>query len=111
RQLEGCRVRRPSRGQGPEGEGDAQPLDDAVGVGVVRRRVVFALAAVTVWAAGSAIGSLGPVPAASAQIVALEIGKAHAGYTPTLGGDRPIFILALGSDARPGTPIDQGLSD
>jgi polyisoprenyl-teichoic acid--peptidoglycan teichoic acid transferase len=77
----------------------------------VRRRVAFALAAVTVWAAGSAIGSLGPVPAASAQSVALEIGKAHAGYTPKLGGDRPIFILALGSDARPGTPIDQGLSD
>jgi polyisoprenyl-teichoic acid--peptidoglycan teichoic acid transferase len=77
----------------------------------VRRRVAFAVAMLTVWAAGSAVGSIGPVPAASAQSLALQIGKAHAGYTPRLGGDRPIFILALGSDARPGTPVDKGLSD
>jgi LCP family protein required for cell wall assembly len=77
----------------------------------VRRRVAYALAALTVWAAGSAVGSIGPVPLASAQSVALQIGKAHAGYTPRLGGTRPIFILTLGSDARPGTPVDRGLSD
>jgi LCP family protein required for cell wall assembly len=77
----------------------------------VRRRVAFAVAMLTVWAAGSAVGSIGPVLTASAQSVELQIGKAHAGYTPRLGGDRPIFILALGSDARPETPVDKGLSD
>jgi LCP family protein required for cell wall assembly len=77
----------------------------------VRRRVAFAVAALTLWAAGSAVGSLGPLPTASAQTVALLIGKAHAGYTPRLGGNRPIFILTLGSDARPGTPVEKGLSD
>lgn len=41
----------------------------------------------------------------------LEIGKAHAGYGTALSGSDPIFILVLGSDARPGTPMDHGLSD
>ena len=77
----------------------------------MRGRIAFALAALTAWAAGSAVGSVGPVPVAAAQTVALEIGKAHASYTPSLSSDRPIFILTLGSDARPGTPIDRGLSD
>jgi LCP family protein required for cell wall assembly len=77
----------------------------------VRRRLAFSVAMLTVWAAGSAVGSIGPMPTASAQSVALQIGKAHAGYTPRLGGNRPIFILTLGSDARPGTPVDGGLSD
>ena len=30
---------------------------------------------------------------------------------PVLTGDDPVFILVLGSDARPGTPIERGLCD
>jgi len=78
----------------------------------VRRRVVLALAALTLWVAGTVAGSIGPAaPTPAAAQPMLVIGKAHAGYTPQLTGDEPIFILALGSDSRPGTPIDRGLSD
>ena len=78
----------------------------------MRRRVVLALAALTLWVAGTVAGSIGPAaPTPAAALPMLVIGKAHAGYTPQLAGDKPIFILALGSDARPGTPIDHGLSD
>ncbi|HEY7400603.1 MAG TPA: LCP family protein [Actinomycetota bacterium] len=76
-----------------------------------RRRIAFATVALTVWAVGSAVGTVGPVPAAGAQVNLMQIGKAHANYTPQLDGSKPIFILALGSDARPGTAIDHGLSD
>ena len=76
----------------------------------MRRRVCFAVAALIVWVAGSVAGSIGPSAptAAEAQLV---VGRAHAGFTPEIGGDDPIFILALGSDSREGTPIERGLSD
>ena len=77
----------------------------------MRRRVAFAFAVLAVWAAGSAMGSVGAVPIAAAETPSIVVGKAHAGYTPALDGSRPIFILALGSDARPGTPVNRGLSD
>jgi len=48
-------------------------------------------------------------PAASVPL--LQIGKAHAEFSPSLSGDEPIFILVLGSDSRPGTPLDKGLCD
>ena len=76
-----------------------------------RRRTAFALVALTVWAAGSALGTVGPVLVAGANLNTIEFGKAHADYTPVLDGSKPIFILALGSDSRPGTPIARGLSD
>jgi LCP family protein required for cell wall assembly len=39
------------------------------------------------------------------------IQRAHADYTPSLDGNEPIFILLLGSDSRPGTPMTKGRSD
>ncbi|MBI3648970.1 MAG: LCP family protein [Actinobacteria bacterium] len=78
---------------------------------MTRRRIALALAALTAWVAGSAFGSAGPAPIAAAHDLTLVIGKAHADFTPKLDGSQPIFILTLGSDARPGTPIDRGLSD
>ena len=78
---------------------------------MTRRRIAFATVALTVWAVGSALGTVGPLPDAGAQVNVIEVGKAHAGYTPVLDGSKPIFILALGSDSRPGTAIDRGLSD
>jgi len=78
----------------------------------VRRRVGLAIAALAVWVAGTVVGSLGPstqrAVAAGDRVV---IGRAHAEFAPQLGGDDPIFILALGSDSRPETPIERGLSD
>jgi LCP family protein required for cell wall assembly len=78
----------------------------------VTRRVVLALAALTLWVAGAVAGSIGPgAPTPASAQPMFVIGKAHAGYTPQLSSGKPIFILALGSDARPGTPVDRGLSD
>ena len=78
---------------------------------MTRRRIAFAVVALVAWAVGSALGTVGPLPAAGATVTAIQIGKAHAEYTPVLDGSKPIFILTLGSDSRPGTPIDRGLSD
>ena len=78
----------------------------------MRRRVIFAVAALTLWVAGTVAGSLGPAaPTAAEALPRFVIGKAHAGFTPELGGDEPVFILALGSDSREGTPVERGLSD
>ena len=74
--------------------------------------MVFALAALTLWVAGTVAGSIGPGAATPASALpAFVIGRAHADFAPQISGKEPIFILALGSDSRPGTPIDRGLSD
>jgi LCP family protein required for cell wall assembly len=68
--------------------------------------------ALAAWAAGTALGSVSPGGVASAQSApAVEIGKAHADYVPVLDGSQPIFILLLGSDARPGEPVNGERTD
>lgn len=53
-----------------------------------------------------------PSGEASAQAPPVEIHRVeHAGFTPPMGKSRPIFILALGSDARPGEPVDRARAD
>jgi polyisoprenyl-teichoic acid--peptidoglycan teichoic acid transferase len=76
----------------------------------VNRRVLAAALALSAWVGGTVVGSLGAAPVAHGGIY-LEIGKAHAEYQPSPDGGEPVFILVLGSDARPGTPVDHGLSD
>ena len=49
---------------------------------------------------------------AFAQSVPVEIHSAHgSSFVPALEGRRPLFILVLGSDARPGEPILRERSD
>jgi LCP family protein required for cell wall assembly len=55
------------------------------------------------------VATLQATPAASVPL--LQIGDAHAEFGPSLRGNRPVFILVLGSDARPGTPLERGLCD
>jgi polyisoprenyl-teichoic acid--peptidoglycan teichoic acid transferase len=75
----------------------------------LRRRGIMAILGLVAWVAGSALGAVGPVAAhASSGIV---IGKAHAGFTPTLTGSKPVVILAVGSGARPGDDVMHSLSD
>ena len=75
-----------------------------------RRRIAVAVAALATWVAGSALGTHG-TPHAQA-LPSFAIGKAHpAEAFPALNGKKPIFVLALGSDARPGEPIDHERSD
>jgi polyisoprenyl-teichoic acid--peptidoglycan teichoic acid transferase len=76
----------------------------------VRNKVIAATLALSAWVAGTALGSIGAVPTATA-LPLLSVGRAHADYAPVLDGSKPIFIFFLGSDARPGTPVDHGLCD
>jgi len=76
----------------------------------MRRRVVLLVAALVVWVVGAAVGT-GPSPHAAATPM-LVIGRAHAAqFLPTPSGSKPVFILVLGSDARPGQPIEHERSD
>ena len=72
-------------------------------------RVALALGLILAWVAGSTLGVATPASkprAAQAQPLPLfQIEPAHAGFTPALDGSEPVFILVLGSDARPGEEI------
>jgi polyisoprenyl-teichoic acid--peptidoglycan teichoic acid transferase len=74
----------------------------------MRRFVVVAMA-LTAWVSGSALGAIGPQ--APAQASGIVVGKAHAGYTPSLTGSKPIVVLAVGSGARPGDDVLHSLAD
>lgn len=75
----------------------------------MRTRIVAAATALAAGVAGLGLATLQATPAASVPL--LQVSDAHAEFGPALDGDRPIFILILGSDSRPGTPLDRGLCD
>jgi len=76
----------------------------------VLRHGVYALVALTTWVAGSALGTIPPsASTAVPQYPQMILRAAHP--NAPVGGNGPIFILALGSDSRPGTPITRGHSD
>jgi len=88
----------------------ADPVAESPRPRKARRRIALAMAALAVWVTGSALGTAS-TPAAHAA-PAFAIGVAHpAEAFPTLTGNKPIFVLALGSDARPGQAIAQQRSD
>ena len=76
----------------------------------VRRRALLGVTVLVAWVAGSALGTLGAVTPASAQ-AGLVIGKAHAGYAPSLTGNKPIVLLVVGSGARLGDDVEHSLAD
>ena len=76
----------------------------------MKRRAVILVLGLAAWVSGSAIGAIGPM-AAHADSSGIAIGKAHAGYTPSLTGNKPVVILAVGSGGRPGDDIMHSLSD
>jgi len=50
------------------------------------------------------------VAAASSQN-GIVIGKAHAGFAPSLSGSEPIVLLVVGSGARLGDDVEHSLAD
>lgn len=79
----------------------------------MRRRLRLVVAAALAWivACGVAAASLvGFAGTASAQ-TGILIGKAHAGFAPSLEGDEPIVILTIGSGAREGDDVMHSLAD
>lgn len=70
------------------------------------RRAVLGISLLAAWIAGTTLGVATPAAVRQARATPLfQIEPAHAGYTPALGGSEPVFILVLGSDARPGETI------
>ena len=70
-------------------------------------RVALTVALIVAWVAGSTLGvTPSPVSPRTAQAIPLlQIEPAHAEFEPALDGSEPVFILVLGSDARPGEEI------
>jgi polyisoprenyl-teichoic acid--peptidoglycan teichoic acid transferase len=75
----------------------------------MRRRLIAIVATLAAGVSGLGVATLQARPAASVPL--LQIGDAHAEFGPALQGNEPIFILILGSDSRPGTPLEEGLCD
>jgi polyisoprenyl-teichoic acid--peptidoglycan teichoic acid transferase len=70
--------------------------------------VAVLLAAAVVAAAGGGPG--GPSRAEAAPL--FQVGRGHrAEHLPALDGSRPIFVLVLGSDARPGQSVARSRAD
>jgi LCP family protein required for cell wall assembly len=66
--------------------------------------------ALLAWALGTALGTTTEGPTARATPF-LQLEQTRAGYVPVLDGSTPIFILVLGSDARPGEEIHRQRAD
>ncbi|MGH2539547.1 MAG: LCP family protein, partial [Actinomycetota bacterium] len=77
----------------------------------MRRRAAFLVVSLVAWVAGSALGALNGTVGATAQSTGVVLGKAHAGYTPSLTGSKTVVILAVGSGARPGDNVMRSLGD
>jgi polyisoprenyl-teichoic acid--peptidoglycan teichoic acid transferase len=65
------------------------------------RRLGLPAALLAAWVAGSTLGAATP-PAPAAATPIFQIEQAHAEHVPVLNGSEPIFVLLIGSDARPG---------
>ena len=74
------------------------------------KKLLAIVLGLSAWIAGTVAATIGQSGTAAAQTL-FKIERAHADYTPTLDGTDPIFILILGSDSRPGTPMNRGRSD
>jgi LCP family protein required for cell wall assembly len=74
------------------------------------RRLALSLAVLTAWVAGSTLGA-SPAPRSARAAPLFQIEAAHAQHVPALTGSEPIFVLLIGSDARPGEEIDRTRAD
>lgn len=79
-------------------------------VSAPRRRAALVAVALIAWVLGTALGTSTDGSAARAAPF-LQLEQARAGYVPVLDGSTPIFILVLGSDARPGEEIHRQRAD
>lgn len=79
----------------------------------MRRGTALLLALLVGLGTWVAVGALVAEPhRARAQTPAVEISRAQdARFIPSVRGNRPIFILAIGSDARPDEQVDRRLAD
>jgi LCP family protein required for cell wall assembly len=74
------------------------------------RRLAVPIALLAAWVAGSTLGAA-PAPPQAGAMPFLQIEAAHAGHVPALDGSEPIFLLVIGSDARPGEDVARTRAD
>ncbi len=74
-----------------------------------RRRAALLATLLVAWVAGSVLGATRPEPASAAPL--LQIEPAHAEFAPVLDGSEPIFVLVIGSDARPDQAVESQRAD
>ncbi|MEA2521099.1 MAG: polyisoprenyl-teichoic acid--peptidoglycan teichoic acid transferase, partial [Actinomycetota bacterium] len=77
----------------------------------MRRRFVVLMLFLLAWVGAIVAAGFGSGGTAVAQTPGIIIGKAHAGYAPSLTGSKPVVVLAIGSGARPGDDVMHSLSD
>jgi LCP family protein required for cell wall assembly len=68
------------------------------------------VALLAAWVAGSTLGAT-PTPPSAAAAPLFQIEVAHASHVPVLAGSEPIFVLLIGSDARPGEEVTETRAD
>ena len=73
------------------------------------KKLIAVVLGLSAWIGGTVAANIGSTPAAAAPLFVIQ--RAHAEYTPSLDGSDPIFVLLLGSDSRPGAPMNKGRSD
>jgi LCP family protein required for cell wall assembly len=74
------------------------------------RRAAIPVALLAAWVAGSTLGAT-PAPRSAQAIPLFQIEAAHAEHVPVLDGSEPIFVLLIGSDARPGEDVARTRAD
>jgi polyisoprenyl-teichoic acid--peptidoglycan teichoic acid transferase len=74
------------------------------------KKLLAIVLGLSAWIGGTMAATVGTASTAAAQPL-FQIERAHAGFTPSLDGSDPIFILLMGSDSRPDTPMDRGRAD
>jgi LCP family protein required for cell wall assembly len=74
------------------------------------RRLAVPVALLAAWIAGTALGAA-PSPRRAEAAPLFQIEAAHAEHLPALDGSEPIYILLLGSDARPGEGVTETRAD
>jgi LCP family protein required for cell wall assembly len=68
------------------------------------------VALLAAWVVGSTVGAT-PGPRTARALPLFQIEQAHAEHVPVLDGSEPIFVLLLGSDARPGEQVSRLRAD
>lgn len=74
-----------------------------------RRRVALLATFLVAWVAGSVLGAGEHETAGASPIFQIE--PAHAEFVPVLNGEEPIFVLVIGSDARPDQEVNGQRAD
>jgi LCP family protein required for cell wall assembly len=74
-----------------------------------RRRAALLAAFMAAWVTGSVLGA-GEHETAGARPL-LQIETAHAEFVPALNSSEPIFVLVIGSDARPDQEVNSQRAD